>query len=151
MSFPFIWNIPDNTGEKPADFQWIHYDGNTNSILERNIGQALGMGAVFDPATYESTLRIGNLHQLEVLTHQLKPPQWPAAVLGPIDEAKAQQGEQIFKQKCSDCHQNKLFAQTEIGTDPNRANSFGQLVGKKPFPAAVAPILSGLKSQGLRR
>ncbi len=92
VSFPFIWSVPDNIGRKPADFTWIHYDGNTNSILERNIGQALGMGAVFDPETYESTLRIGNLHQLEVLTHKLQPPKWPADVLGAIDEAKAERG-----------------------------------------------------------
>jgi hypothetical protein len=31
-----------------------------------------------------------------------------------------------------------------MGTDPNRANSFGQPPGKTPFPAAVAPILDGL-------
>jgi hypothetical protein len=81
VSFPFLWNVPDNIGRKPEEFKWIHYDGNTNSILERNIGQALGMGAVFDPTTYESTLRIGNLHRLEVLTHKLQPPKWPADVL----------------------------------------------------------------------
>lgn len=147
VSFPYIWSVPDNIGRKPEDFQWIHYDGNTNSILERNIGQALGMGAVFDPTTYESTLRIGNLHQLEVLTHKLEPPRWPADVLGAIDEQKAQQGEQIFKQKCAGCHADRMFAQTQIGTDPNRANSFGQPVGKTPFPKAVAPILGGLKNR----
>ena len=92
-------------------------------------------------------MRIGNLHQLEVLTHKLKAPPWPADVLGPINETKAQQGEQIFNQKCSSCHQNKLFAQTQVGTDPNRANSFGQPVGKKPFPTAISPILSGLKAR----
>lgn len=145
VSFPFIWNVPDNIGRKAADFQWIHYDGNTNSILERNIGQSLGMGAVFDPKTYESTLRIGNLHQLELLTHKLQPPKWPADVLGAIDEAQAQKGEQIFNQKCAGCHQDKMFAQMQIGTDPNRANSFGQPVGTIPFPKAVAPILDGLK------
>jgi hypothetical protein len=145
VSFPFIWSVPDNIGRKPADFQWIHYDGNTNSILERNIGQALGMGAVFDPKTYESTLRIGNLHQLEVLTHKLQPPQWPVDALGAIDEAKAQKGEQIFNQYCAGCHQDRLFAQMAIGTDPNRASSFGQPVGKTPFPKAVSPILDGLK------
>ena len=147
VSFPFIWSVPDNIGKKPEEFQWIHYDGNTNSILERNIGQALGMGAVFDPKTNESTLRIGNLHQLEVLTHKLQPPQWTADVLGTIDEAKAQQGEQIFNQKCSGCHQNRMYPQMQIGTDPNRANSFGQPVGTIPFPQAVAPILSGLKKR----
>ncbi len=147
VSFPFIWNVPDNVGRKPEDFEWIHYDGNTNSILERNIGQALGMGAVFDPNTYESTLRIGNLHQLEVLTHKLQPPRWPVDVLGAIDENKSQQGEQIFNQKCAGCHQNKMFAQIQIGTDPNRANSFGQAVGTVPFPKAISPILGGLKKR----
>ena len=147
VSFPYIWSIPDNVGRQPKDFQWIHYDGDTNSILERNIGQALGMGAVFDPKTYESTLRIGNLHQLEVLTHKLQPPKWPAEILGAIDDAKAQQGEQIFNEKCSGCHQDKMFPQTQIGTDPNRANSFGQPVGKTPFPTAVAPVLHSLKKR----
>ncbi len=147
VSFPFIWNVPDNIGRKPEDFQWIHYDGNTNSILERNIGQALGMGAVYDPKTYESTLRIGNLHQLEVLTHKLQPPKWPADVLGAIDETQAQKGEQIFNDKCAGCHQDKMFPQMQIATDPNRANSFGQPVGTAPFPLAVAPILDSLKKR----
>jgi hypothetical protein len=105
------------------------------------------MGSVFDPVTYESTLRIGNLHQLEILTHKLWPPKWREDVLGGIDQNKAEQGRQIFQQKCADCHQNRLFAQTEIGTDPNRANSFGQPVGKTPFPKAVAPILTALKKR----
>ena len=147
VSFPFIWSVPDNIGRKAAEFGWIHYDGDTNSILERNIGQALGLGAVFDPKTYESTLRIGNLHRLEVLTHKLQPPEWPADVLGVIDEAKAQKGGQIFNQKCAGCHQNRIFPQMQIGTDPNRANSFGQPVGTVPFPKAVAPILDGLKNR----
>jgi hypothetical protein len=147
VSYPFIWSVPDNIGRKPDEFQWIHYDGNTNSILERNIGQALGMGAVFDPVTYESTLRIGSLHELEVLTHKLEPPKWPAEVLGAIDANKARQGEQLFNEKCAGCHQDKLYSQVEIGTDPNRANSFGQPVDKTPFPKAVAPILTGLKKR----
>jgi hypothetical protein len=147
VSYPYIWSVPDNIGRKPKDFRWIHYDGDTNSILERNIGQSLGMGSVFDPVTYESTLRIGNLHQLEVLTHKLQPPKWPAEVLGGIDDAKAQLGEAIFNQKCASCHQDRMFAQTEIGTDPNRANSFGQPVGKISFPLAVGPILDGLKKR----
>ena len=147
VSFPFIWSVPDNIGRKAADFKWIHYDGNTNSILERNIGQALGMGAVFDPKTYESTLRIANLHRLEVLTHKLQPPAWPEGVLGAIDQAKAQKGEQIFEEKCAACHQDRLFTQVQVGTDPNRANSFGQPVGKTPFPKAIAPILDGLKNR----
>ena len=149
VSFPFIWDVPDTTGQRSAaDAVWIHYDGNTNSILERNIGQALGMGAVFDPNTYESTLRIANLHRLEVLTHKLTPPRWPADMLGAIDRAKAVAGAKIFNDTCRDCHQNRLYALTEVGTDPQRANSFGQPVaGGMPFPAAIKPILDNLKAR----
>jgi mono/diheme cytochrome c family protein len=157
VSFPFIWSVPDNVGRKPEDFSWIHYDGSTNSILERNIGQALAMGAVFSPNTHESTLRIGNLHRLEMLIHKLQPPKWPAEVLGSIDEAWARKGEQIFNEKCASCHQNKLFSQAQTGTDPNRADSFGQAVHVGgfgidddimiPFPQAVAPFLNSLKTR----
>jgi hypothetical protein len=148
VSFPFIWDVPDTTQQRGASIVWIHYDGNTNSILERNIGQALGMGAVFDPKTYESTLRIANLHQLEVLTHKLNAPKWPADIFGPIDEAKAKAGEKIFNDTCRDCHQNRLYALTDVGTDPKRANSFGQPVaGGVPFPTAVKPILDNLKTR----
>ena len=147
VSYPYIWSVPDNIGRKPEEFKWIHYDGDTNSILERNIGQSLGMGSVFDPVTYESTLRIGNLHQLEILIHKLQPPKWPAGVLGAIDDSKAQQGELIFQQKCARCHQDRLITQMQVGTDPNRASSFGQPVGNMPFPKAIAPILDGLKKR----
>ena len=149
VSFPFLWDVPDNTQQHAvADMVWIHYDGDTNSILERNIGQALGMGAVFDPKTYESTLRIANLHRLEVLTLKLKPPAWPADIFGAVDQEKAKAGEKIFDATCRGCHQNRLYALTEIGTDPQRANSFGQPVAKGvPFPDAVKPILDGLKAR----
>jgi mono/diheme cytochrome c family protein len=151
VSFPFIWDVPDTTQQRSeADAVWIHYDGNTNSILERNIGQALGMGAIFDPRTYASTLRIENLHRLEVLTHKLTAPKWPADSLGPVDETKAKAGEKIFTSMCRDCHQNRLYELTDVGTDPQRANSFGQPVpsaGGKPFPIAIQPILDHLKAR----
>ena len=149
VSFPFIWDVPDTTQQRSdADAVWIHYDGNTNSILERNIGQALGMGAVFDPKTYESTLRIENLHRLEVLTHKLVPPKWPADIFGSIDDTKAKAGEKIFNDMCRSCHQNRLYELTDVGTDPQRARSFGQPVaGGVPFPMAIQPILDRLKAR----
>jgi len=103
---------------------------------------------VFDPRTYESTLRIANLHRLEVLTHKLQAPKWPVDIFGPIDEAKAKAGEKIFNDTCNGCHQNRPYALTDVGTDPQRANSFGQPVaGGVPFPAAVQPVLDGLKAR----
>ena len=149
VSFPFIWNVPDNTQKRVtgADAEWIHYDANTNSILERNIGQALGMGAVFDPKTFESTLRIENLHRLQVLTVKLQAPKWPSDLFGPVDQSKATLGQQIFLEKCQGCHQNHIYDVAEIGTDPNRAKSFGQPVGNIAFPNAVSQILGGIKKR----
>jgi hypothetical protein len=149
VSFPFIWDVPDNIKQRsPTDFVWIHYDGNTNSILERNIGQALGMGAVYNPDTYESTLRIENLSRLELLTHKLEAPKWPANIFGLIDASKAKVGEKIFSDLCHDCHQNRLYGLSDVGTDPQRALSFGRPVaGGVAFPAAIKPILDGLKAR----
>ena len=38
---PHIWGI-ENTA-------WLQWGANMNSVMERNIGQSLGVGAVFDP------------------------------------------------------------------------------------------------------
>jgi hypothetical protein len=71
-------------------------------------------------------------------------------MLGAIDETKARAGAQIFNDKCQGCHQDQLYTLMEIGTDPNRANSFGQPVFGKPFPNAIAPILSALKKRAFQ-
>src|SRR5262249_49498107 len=41
VSYPALWMINQTF--------WMHWDGNTNSVIERNIGQALGQGAPFEP------------------------------------------------------------------------------------------------------
>ena len=50
---------------------WLQWGANTNSVMERNIGQALGVGALFDAKTFSSTVRIDNLHQLETLAYNI--------------------------------------------------------------------------------
>ena len=57
VSFPHIWGM-EYTG-------WLQWGANTDSVMERNIGQALGVGALFDPRTFQSTVSIPNLHRLE--------------------------------------------------------------------------------------
>jgi hypothetical protein len=41
VSYPHIWQLEQTV--------WLHWDGNTNSVMERNIGQSLGLGAVSTP------------------------------------------------------------------------------------------------------
>ena len=95
-AFPHIWGM-EYTG-------WLQWGANTNSVMERNIGQALGVGALFDAKTFESTVRLENLHQLETLAYKITPPKWPDT-FPPIDMARAARGREHFYQHCAGCHE----------------------------------------------
>ncbi len=153
VSFPHTWGMR-YTG-------WLQWGANTNSVMERNIGQALGVGAVFDPATGRSSVNIDNLHRMEQLTYKLEAPAWPAAFPA-VDAEKAERGRQRFVQYCAPCHQTwqsdgamrvyKLFALNEVGTDPNAALNYEKPVktadGKVlPFPYAALRLIKQVKQQ----
>ena len=141
VSYPHLWGFGQNV--------WLHYDANTTSVMERNLGQALGVGGVFDPVTLKSTLNPINIHQLELLARQLPPPAWPA-FFPPIDAAKVRQGEPLYVQNCAGCHQDPpapdiCFPLDVIGTDPLRAINFTTPLGNGRFTDSVAPLLRGMK------
>ena len=96
VSIPHIWGL-EYTG-------WLQWGSNTNSVMERNIGQALGVGALFDAKTFESTVRLENLHQLESLAYKITPPKWPDT-FPPIDSARAERGRGLYYQNCAGCHE----------------------------------------------
>ena len=150
VSLPHIWGM-QYTG-------WLQWGANTNSVMERNIGQALGVGALFDQ-NFRSTVRIDNLHTLENLAYKITPPAWPAS-FPPIDTARAQQGRELFAQHCAGCHQTfetdgvmrnyKLFSIAEAGTDPMTALSYERIVKQadgrvRPFPYAAFDLVSQVK------
>jgi hypothetical protein len=83
VSFPHIWGI-----ERLA---WLHWDGNTNSVMERNMGQAIGLGAVIDKPG-NSTLLPRRIHALELWARELDPPGWPFA----LDKEKEKRGKVHF-------------------------------------------------------
>lgn len=130
-SFPFIWNF----GRQ----EWVHYVANTNSVIERNIGQALGLGGSVDTKTFETTIQWDNLDRLEKLGYRITPPVWDEAVLGPIDHEKAARGWELYQQNCAKCHEAfettreglidyKLFSLETVGTDMNEAINWVQPV-----------------------
>jgi RoxA-like, cytochrome c-like len=152
VSFPHIWGMRV-TG-------WLQWGANTNSVMERNIGQALGVGALFDPVTFRSTVRLDDLHRLENMAYRLEPPEWPA-FLPPIDQAKAARGQQHFTKYCVGCHETwtadgqmreyKLFGLSEVGTDPLTALNYERLVLEsdgevKPFPYAAMDLIKRVKT-----
>ena len=84
VSVPHLWG----TGEK----KWLHWNNNTNSTLQRNITQALGMGAVAGAGSVHNVL-LPNLQPLEIAAESTSSPKWPSDVFGPLQADLVQLGE----------------------------------------------------------
>jgi mono/diheme cytochrome c family protein len=138
---------------------WFHYDNNTNSFLQRNIGQGLGVGAVADTATGDSTVLLRNLRRLEQIAAKLSTPRWPEEVLGTIDRDRAARGATIYKAECASCHDlgadgkfpDLTYDLATIGTDPNRALNFIKPLGDKTFVGELAVVLDKLEKAAFVR
>lgn len=154
VRYPILWGL-----ENPK--RWLHWDGNTQSLMERNVGQALGLGGVADPVSKSSTLLPGNLHELEQVVRKLQPPAWPDA-FGKIDrnsdEFKA--GGELYKTNCAACHEDQKVVPTygkqvpeggvvyvNIGTDDARTKVFADpMADGTPFAKAV-----GLRQREIKK
>ena len=107
VSYPYVWNI--------WKFDWVQYNGSVKQPLARNIGEAMGVGAVLrltddygNPIPREqrfsSSVNIPNLVAIEHTLQQLEPPPWPEDLLGAVDRAKAAKGQALFQERCVMCH-----------------------------------------------
>jgi mono/diheme cytochrome c family protein len=112
---PSIWN------QKPRDGMNLHWDGNNDSVEERNKSAALGAGVT------PPTLDLRRVARVEAwLWDVLKSPPYPYE----INQELANEGEQLYRQHCYQCHDfggdriGKVMPIDEIGTDPHRLDSF---------------------------
>jgi hypothetical protein len=101
VSFPFLWDTSHHN-----QTQW---NGVAPHIpMVRNITQGIGAFAKYDPhaGTFQepSTIPLSNQRKLQGLVHKLRSPAWPADILGPIDQKKAELGRVVFEKKCASCH-----------------------------------------------
>jgi mono/diheme cytochrome c family protein len=151
ISYPHLWPL--------NQIKWLHWDGNTTSLLERNVGQAIGLGAVFNPETFESTVLVSNITELERLARKITPPAWPEEALGKIDAARRDRGKLLFDARCKRCHTplgpgetigDNLSDLPTIGTDPLRAENFARPVNGQAFNEALFDALKKitLKANG---
>ncbi|RMH16205.1 MAG: hypothetical protein D6701_09195 [Gemmatimonadetes bacterium] len=109
-------------------FHWVHWDGNTNTVMARDYAQAIALGADFDPATGRSSVLPQNVMALESVARGIGAPAWPEDVLGAIDRGLAAQGAQIYARECASCHTGeRVVPVAEVGTDAARARLFGDL------------------------
>ena len=154
VNYPHIWST--------SWFDWVQYDASIMQPMIRNAGESLGVRSLFNMTqplgVYDSTLLIEELYKMEDLLagtnpipaqrfNGLQAPKWPQDVLGPIDQAKAKQGELLYGQYCAGCHlpavtsagfwddenwttlpgadgkylKVKTIPVAEIGTDPGQA------------------------------
>jgi hypothetical protein len=144
ICYPHLWGF--------KDAKWLHWDANTDSIMERNIGQALGLGAVVR-TNFESSVLVRNIHRLEIYASQIKPPKWP---FGDPDKTSLSEGEKLFiTEKCWDCHQPGIAKAGEegidVGTDPERHQTFNVPVAEKPFHEALSETLKKVKKKAFDR
>jgi hypothetical protein len=136
VNYPQLWDI--------WRLSWLQFNGflppNSTS---RNIGEALGVRAQThivdrrtgelnpEPMRWQTSVQLDNIIWMENTLKNLKTPPWPADVLGPIDQAKAQRGRELFAANCAHCHQIRelpsglwdviVVPLHEIGTDPGQA------------------------------
>lgn len=142
-----------------AKLRWYHYDNNTNSILQRNIGQSLGVGAVADMKSFASTVEVRSLLRLEELVRRIPTPRWPTEILGKLDAVRQSRGAVLYRTHCASCHDygpdgsfpDQVVDLKTVGTDPNRAVNFARPVGEKPFASALGEVLAEVERRGFER
>jgi mono/diheme cytochrome c family protein len=106
----------------------LHWDGNNDSLDERNISAAIGAGATADSLDHESLRRVA-----EWLL-DLPPPAFPPAH---IDRARAARGAGVYASRCASCHAfdgvevGHLSPIAEVGTDRGRLDSFTAPLAKR--------------------
>jgi hypothetical protein len=120
--FPSLWN------QAPREGLQLHWDGNNDSVDERNL--SAGLGAGITPVTVDHA----GLARVRQWTWTLKPPPYPY----PVDQSLVARGAAIYGQECGRCHADHRFrdgqrsgdrlGQVEdidrIGTDRHRLDSY---------------------------
>jgi len=124
VDLPPIWNQDLRQG------MWLHWDGNNNSVDERNINAAIGAGGVTD---MEKAIDLEGIERIAGYISTLAPPAFPKVK---IDQRKASDGSIIYQSNCAVCH-SLDGAQTgqvtdirDVGTDPERLDSFTKELAK---------------------
>jgi Cytochrome C oxidase, cbb3-type, subunit III len=123
--FPSLWN----QGRRKQ--MNLHWDGNNNSVRERNISAAIGAGVVApndERRTVRPTLDEKSMARIADWILEFGPPAFP----GRIDEKLAKTGAGVFNIHCASCHsftgkdagQVTKLTDEKLRTDAHRLNSF---------------------------
>jgi mono/diheme cytochrome c family protein len=120
--FPSLWN------QAPREGLQLHWDGDNDSVDERNL--SAGLGAGITPVTADHA----GIKRVRDWTWTLRPPPYPYA----IDRPLAAHGAGLYAQACLSCHGDHRFREgiktgdrvgqvvkaSDIGTDRYRLDSY---------------------------
>ncbi len=94
--FPPIW------AQQKREGMQLHWDGNNDSIDERNKSAALALAK-------PTTLNFASLHRVQDWLREVSPPRFPF----PIDSGLSTQGKTLYENNCASCH---AFGGNKTGT-----------------------------------
>jgi mono/diheme cytochrome c family protein len=120
--FPSLWN------QQPREGLQLHWDGNNDSVDERNL--SAGLGAGITPVTVDHA----GIKRVRDWIWTLPPPPYPYS----IDKALAARGATVYQGACLQCHGDHRFRDgiktgarigtvvdaADIGTDRYRLDSY---------------------------
>ncbi len=121
-------DLPPLFDQRSREGLWLHWDGNNDSVTERNKSAAIGAGAS------EASLDLPSMKRVEDWIWGLKPPPFPAER---IDRARAEAGRPLYEKYCSECHAigaartGTVIPLEEIRTDPERVESFTATLARR--------------------
>lgn len=141
VNFPPIWDA--------SWMDWVQYNGSIQQPLGRNVGEALGVRSRINLLGYpgaqlQNTVRVENLHQIELLLGGDAPgkgvwsPKWPEEILGKIDQDKAAKGEKLYNEICLHCHQSPMLS--DEGRKPEHWTNFTNSAGRQFFKVTMIPL-----------
>jgi hypothetical protein len=120
--YPSLWN------QAPREGMQLHWDGDNDSVDERNL--SAGLGAGITPVTVDHA----GLKRVRDWTWTLQPPSYPY----PVDAALAARGAAVYGGHCLACHGDHRFRNgvssgdriglvepiDRVGTDRHRLDSY---------------------------
>jgi len=130
--FPSLWN------QKPREGLQLHWDGDNDSVDERNL--SAGLGAGITPVTVDHAA----MKRVRDWIWTLPPPKYPYD----IDAATATQGAALYATHCVSCHADQRFRDgvvppgslvgkveplERIGTDPHRLHSYTEAFAESQY------------------
>ena len=89
-----VADLPSIWQQRKREGMQLHWDGNNDSVEERNKSASLGAGVM--PATID----IPRIERIEAWLWDLEPPSYPYQ----IDTKRAAEGKGLYRRHCASCH-----------------------------------------------